>query len=235
MVWWGRRRQKIDDARGFTLIETLVALTVILAVLTGPVALITRGIIDFSFSKNKIIAINLAQEGVELVRLIRENNVICDTLNGPTKTKNWDDNPSPGPSLGSGGAQYALDVTQTEIIGCAPTGNPMDVPITTLKTNIGSCDITHLKLDAGGVYNYITGNDTPFVRCVRVCVPPEAGGQCGTSNDPGSALFPIPADDQMEIVSTVEWQERGVSGNSFQCPILGSRCVTLRDRLYNWR
>lgn len=231
MVWQHDRRKFFGVRQGFTLIETLVALTVILAALTGPVALITRGIIDFSFSKNKIIAINLAQEGVELMRLIRENNVLCDTVNGPTRTKNWDDNPSGGQTIGHNGAQYALDVTQTEVIGCAPTGPPMGVPITTLKTNIGSCNITHLKLDANGVYNYVTGNNTPFLRCVKVCIPADPGGnECGTSNDAD-----IPSDAQMEIVSTVEWQERGVSGNSFQCPILGSRCLTLRERLYNWK
>lgn len=234
MVWQYDRRKFFGVRQGFTLIETLVALAVILAALTGPVALITRGIIDFSFSKNKIIAINLAQEGVELVRLVRENNVLCDTLNGPTRTREWDDDPSSGSSLGSGGVQYAFDVTQTEDIGCAPSGDPMDATISTPKTNIGSCNVNHLKLDVNSVYNYVTGNDTPFLRCVKICVPADPGGnECGTSNDAPPPV--IPADDQMEIVSTVEWQERDVTGNFSQCPILGSRCVTLRERLYNWK
>lgn len=67
---------------GFTLIETIIALAVITSAVVGPFSLATKGILNASFAKNKIIAANLSQEGVELVRKIRENNILAG--------RNWD-------------------------------------------------------------------------------------------------------------------------------------------------
>ena len=61
---------------GFTLLETIVALALIVSALTGPFALASRGIFGAKFSRSKIIALNLSQEGVELIRQMRENNVL---------------------------------------------------------------------------------------------------------------------------------------------------------------
>src|SRR3989338_5039732 len=49
-------------ACGFALLEKLVAFAVIFAALIGPVSLNSRGLIDGTFAKNKLIALNLAQE-----------------------------------------------------------------------------------------------------------------------------------------------------------------------------
>ena|SRR3989344_1583448 len=46
---------------GFTLIEVVVAFAIIMAALIGPVALITRGLTDVTFARNRLVALNLAQ------------------------------------------------------------------------------------------------------------------------------------------------------------------------------
>ena len=61
---------------GFTLIETMVALTLVTAALVGPFALAVRGVISARLFKDRLIAFNLAQEGLEITRHLRENNVI---------------------------------------------------------------------------------------------------------------------------------------------------------------
>lgn len=62
---------------GFTLLETIVALALIVSAIIGPFTLATRGVFGAKFSKNKIVALNLSQEGLELVRVMRENNVLA--------------------------------------------------------------------------------------------------------------------------------------------------------------
>lgn len=62
---------------GFTLLETIVALALILSAMAGPVTLASRGIFFAKFSKNKLIGANLAQEGLEIVRKMRDDNVLA--------------------------------------------------------------------------------------------------------------------------------------------------------------
>ena len=72
---------------GFTLLETIVALVLVVSALIGPFTLATRGVFGAKFSKNKIVALNLSQEGLELIRVMRENNVLAGAdwrgLQGP--------------------------------------------------------------------------------------------------------------------------------------------------------
>ncbi len=186
---------------GFTLIETVVALSVLLAALTGPVALITRGVLSFSFSKNKLVAVNLAQEGIELMRLVREDNIICDILNGPAAW-NWNRDPEGGNLTRTAREADALSsVTLT----CGSSS--ISVPRLPVFTN------QPLRLNAAtGIYSYGAGDETIFRRKIEINVPPD---------EPDGD---IPSSDQMDLIVTVEWNERGISRN-----------VTLRERLYNWR
>ena len=196
---------------GFTLLETIVAFAVIFAALVGPVSLITRGLIDVTFAKNKLIALNLAQEGIELVRLTRDNNILCDYLDGGAEGSwRWDHEPG-------GGGGNVLD-PQSE-------GNP-----TTLRTdmspdfndleeddcgpyevrspdfrNLGSNPL--LQIDSQGFYQYDSGSESPFRRTISIDMRTVGAGL-----------------NRMEITSEVTWTERG-----------RARQFILRDALYNWR
>src|SRR3989344_5121402 len=61
---------------GFTLLETVVALGVLVTGIASVFSLSLQAIANASVSKNKLVAINLAQEGIELVRQIRDTNEI---------------------------------------------------------------------------------------------------------------------------------------------------------------
>ena len=203
-------KYRAQNNKGFNLVETLVALALIVAATVGPVSLITRGLADFSFSKNKLVAANLAQEGIELVRAVRETNVICDVLNGPTIWP-WNENPeAPNPPSGNTfstvNAGVAVDLVTT--IDCNIGGGiAITVPILS-----ASCS-ERLRFDpTTGIYGNGGPQVTAFSRCVSIQVP--AG-----SPDSG-----IPAGDQMDITSTVTWNERGME-----------KTLALRERLYNWR
>ena len=59
---------------GFTLIETIVAVGIIAMGFVAVLVLITTSVFYISNIQNRLIAANLAAEGIEVVRNIRDNN-----------------------------------------------------------------------------------------------------------------------------------------------------------------
>jgi prepilin-type N-terminal cleavage/methylation domain-containing protein len=60
--------------RGFTIVESLVSISILVLAVTGATSAIQTGISSYIFSKDQIIAFYLAQEGFEQVRNIRDEN-----------------------------------------------------------------------------------------------------------------------------------------------------------------
>ncbi len=60
--------------QGFTFIETLVAITVLLIAVVAPMSLSQEGIVAAKLAQDQIVAFYLAQEGVEVVRNMRDEN-----------------------------------------------------------------------------------------------------------------------------------------------------------------
>lgn len=59
---------------GFTLVEALVASGIVMVALTSILGLLTLSLRQASFVQNQLIAANLAQEGLEMVHAIRNDN-----------------------------------------------------------------------------------------------------------------------------------------------------------------
>jgi len=80
-------RQTVQ-AKAFTLVEILTVLFVISVAMIGLLALIVQNIQSQNFNKYNLIAYQLAQEGIELVRQVRDSNV--------NNSLAWDTNLDPG-------------------------------------------------------------------------------------------------------------------------------------------
>jgi len=63
---------KNSRSTGFTLIEALVAITVLVIGVLGPMSLLSRALADANAIKNEVIATQLAQEGTELLISARD-------------------------------------------------------------------------------------------------------------------------------------------------------------------
>jgi len=61
---------------GFTLIETFIAIAVLLLAIAGPLTIASRGLLSAAFSRDQITAYYLAQEAVELIRNERDHNIL---------------------------------------------------------------------------------------------------------------------------------------------------------------
>jgi type II secretory pathway pseudopilin PulG len=69
-----QKRQKLSKEASFTFIELLAAIIVLSIGLLSVIAISSKSYAAVSLQKNKLIAVNLAKEGVELVRFARNKN-----------------------------------------------------------------------------------------------------------------------------------------------------------------
>lgn len=74
--------------KGFTLLETIVSVSILAAIAVGSLTLVSKSMQSVSISQNRLIASYLAQEGIELARNIRDGN--WKDNNYPVSV-NWDD------------------------------------------------------------------------------------------------------------------------------------------------
>ena len=58
---------------GFTLVETLIAIAIMMIAIAGPMYTASRAILAAEISRDQLIASYLAQEGIEYVRMMRDN------------------------------------------------------------------------------------------------------------------------------------------------------------------
>lgn len=62
--------------RGFTVVETLVAITVLAIAIAGPLSIAFQGLRSAELAKDQITASYLAQEGIEFIRAKRDENYL---------------------------------------------------------------------------------------------------------------------------------------------------------------
>lgn len=70
--------------KGFTLVETLVAISIFTLSMVAVLSVLVTSISNTSYAKRKMVASYLAQEGIEYVRNMRDNYVLY-----PESGKSW--------------------------------------------------------------------------------------------------------------------------------------------------
>lgn len=70
-------RQKTKN-KGFTLVEMIVAVGILVGATVGPIYLAARGISIATEARNRILAVYLADEGLEVIKNKRDGNVILN-------------------------------------------------------------------------------------------------------------------------------------------------------------
>lgn len=96
-------------SRGFSLVEALVAIAILLVAVVGPISIIGNSLHQIYYAKDEMLAINLAQEGIEMVRQKRDSNMLANEA--PATVTAWDSGITAG--------TYTVDASSFSIIACA--------------------------------------------------------------------------------------------------------------------
>lgn len=65
-----------EKTRAFTLIETLVAVSLLTIAITAPMSLVSKSLSTAYYARDQITAFHLAQEAIEAARHLRDHNVL---------------------------------------------------------------------------------------------------------------------------------------------------------------
>jgi type II secretory pathway pseudopilin PulG len=139
--------QTLRYTKGFTLVETLVAITILIMVIVGPMTIAQKGVQNAYFANDQVTAVFLAQEAIEGVRELRDK-VALDVYDGNRNvdTRSW------FPDTCAYGCVYNPHQTTNVLSSC--TG--------------GTCAKLFLN-DETGEYSHTTGSTySPFSRIVTM-------------------------------------------------------------------
>ncbi|MEK7572604.1 MAG: type II secretion system protein [Patescibacteria group bacterium] len=184
-------KQKNKNKSGFTLVETLIAISIFSMSIVALMSVLATGIADTNYAKNKIIASYLAEEGIEYIKNMRDTYVIY----GSTSTQGWNDfklkiQAQPACKSVSG-------------IGCNFSDSLGVFDIATLQSsmNFSSCDNNNAcslyYYNTLGKYSYnhsLPGVDSGFTRKIMVTE---------------SANNPL----ELKVTSVVSWSKNSISYN----------------------
>ncbi len=153
--------------RGMTLIETLVAVTILTVAIVAPMQLTISSLASANYARDQILAANLAQEAIESVRSKRDGNILTLAL--------------------TGNATCASDGLPMHILCGIPIDQ--DFIIDTAENNLitlcsGTCP--YLKTDSAQTlygYNATWTTETAYRRVVNVSYVTYAGAPAERAED----------------------------------------------------
>ena len=214
-----------NSPKGFTLIETVVAVALIVGAVVGPLALVSQALFSAKSSKNKIVAAHLAQEGIEIVRHFRDSNILRDSTSSPVF---WRGTLPDDGSIDQGCVKQAGGAPETGGIMLFELAAGYEVDVIDCRLTAYTGD--PLSFDQSG-----GANNNLFLRPIHCsgtpCDPSMFRRKVtitdflpgGFEDDPVSGEI-IPNEQRLLVISQVFWGEKGVTRN-----------ISVQETLYNWR
>ena len=193
--------------RSFTLVETLVAISIIMVVIIGPFHTVQTALNASYTARDQLIANSLAQEGVEYVRSIRDSDYLYNRAN-PSSTQVSFLAGINGNSNVPAGSLNSDCVANNCVVDPAPASGAGSVSVCS-----GTCTPLYVNTSTN-VYNQnSSGLQSKFTRSVRLCYI-NSSGVCAASGT---------LTNEAKLVVTVSWTTAGQVGS-----------VVLTDYLQNW-
>lgn len=216
---------------GYTLIEVIISIAVFTIGIMGVLGLSTSNYYDARHITDRNVATNLAREGIELIRNVRDSNwlKIDSNLTCAANPCTWD---------------YGIDGTEDYVfidyedsvstpVSSACVGDPVDC--------VGTYPETRLYINGDNYYYHDTaapptGTASKFFRAIRlkrICLNSDGEITAGVS-DPstfeyttsgmGDNCDPLDSQVGIEMLSHVQWDKNGTTDY-----------IEMVDSIYNWR
>jgi len=174
----------VKNTEGYSLVETLVAIAILLLALVGPMTIAAKGIQSSIYVREQTIAISLAQEGIEAFVAAR-NDATLEAFSNDDLTTSWD-------WTTDGRIDSCRDADGCNIQYV--DADPIDSAVACTGANGAGCELYFD--DSSSVrarYTFDTdGERTPYSRAIRVSDSPAGNG--------------------LRIESTVYWGTQLLSG-----------------------
>ena len=119
--------------------EVIISVAIIVSALVVSIVLVSYSVSGTTASKTKIIATNLTQEGLEIVRNIRDNNWLVGKTGPDDGQTDWRD--------GLGEGQWRVQYDQQNLL---------------------SYSSAMLRKNSNGFYQYSSGSNTGFRRIITI-------------------------------------------------------------------
>ena len=200
-----------QNRSGQTMLELVVAISVILVGVVGTITLTIATIRGGTISKMQVTATNLAREGIEIVRNLRDQNALLIESN-ELEYINWIDGLEGGTThaaIVSAKDDWSLDASDETLAQCTTSDN------------------CRFYTDENNFYSHDNlGNETPYWRLVflnPICIKDDdyqveeiltSGTDCSSDYSKVG----------IQIISQVQWAEKG-----------RTHLTSLEDRIYNWK
>ena len=96
MQYLSSQKAVVYDSKGFSLVEVLVAISLLLIALVGPMTYLTRTSQSTEVANQRVVATFLAQEGIELVQKLRDDIILSSSpfsssQDPPSQDEGWQD------------------------------------------------------------------------------------------------------------------------------------------------
>lgn len=157
-----RRETRNESDKGFTLVETMVAIAVVAIALVGPFVAVQNALRASYTSRDQLIASQLAQEGMEYVRSVRDANFLNNRAGG------WLD----GFNTATQNRNRCFSLTSTNPTGyCTvdPMGGDLHQSAASMVGYLTLASVPVLDITPAGFYRHAaTSPDSKFKRSVQI-------------------------------------------------------------------
>lgn len=211
---------------GFTILETLVAISILILAITAPLAIIAQALRSSYYARDQVTAYYLAQEAIEFLRNTRDNV----GLQGSVPAEDWiegafmaySDPADAAPSEDAVSNAGELSPIKTYLVRDGVTG----YKLITCSLADGCPEVTYDPQAQNGVlYGWPTGDPSIFTR--EITISEAITGDTGLeATSEGGTTGRIPRLRELVIDVRVRWR---MPDDSL------SEGVVIREHLTNWQ